>query len=66
MPGVCTPVCVSDHHIEGSSSERDCQVAETIGPLTVLPDEETDISLYGGIDLHANNRVVVGLNDRSM
>src|SRR5215831_10735551 len=29
------------------------------------PDEETEMSLYGGIDLHANNSVVVLLNDQN-
>jgi hypothetical protein len=28
------------------------------------PDEETEMPLYGGIDLHANNSVVVLLNDQ--
>jgi hypothetical protein len=28
------------------------------------PIEETEMSLYGGIDLHANNSVVVLLNEQ--
>jgi transposase len=28
------------------------------------PDEETEMPLYGGIDLHANNSVVVLLNEQ--
>jgi hypothetical protein len=31
---------------------------------TTEPDEETAMSLYGGIDLHANNRVIVLLNEQ--
>src|SRR5216683_4731412 len=31
---------------------------------TTEPDEETEMSLYGGIDLHSTNSVVVLLNDR--
>jgi transposase len=31
---------------------------------TTEPDEETEMSLYGGIDLHANNSVIVLLNEQ--
>src|SRR5215471_11595090 len=31
---------------------------------TTEPDEETEMSLYGGIDLHANNSVIVLINEQ--
>jgi len=31
---------------------------------TTEPDEETAMALYGGIDLHANNSVIVLLNEQ--
>jgi hypothetical protein len=35
-----------------------------MGQPTTAPDEETEMPLYGGIDLHANNSVIVLLNEQ--
>ena len=41
-------------------------LCDTFGHMTTdgKPDEETDMPLYGGSDLHAHDRVVVLLNDQ--
>jgi hypothetical protein len=49
----------SDHHREGSSTERDRWGVDAMGPPTASPDEETERPLYGGIDLRATKRVIV-------
>ena len=53
-----------DNHIEGSSSERYRWVVDAMRQPTTEPDEETEMPLYGGIDLHANNSVIVLLNEQ--
>jgi hypothetical protein len=53
-----------DNHLEGSSIERYSKVVEAVNNLWHNPIEETEMSLYGGIDLHANNSVVVLLNEQ--
>jgi hypothetical protein len=53
-----------DNHLEGSAIERYSQVVEAVNNLGHNPIEETEMSLYGGIDLHANNRVVVLRNEQ--
>jgi hypothetical protein len=50
--------------VEGSSTERDRWGVYAMGPPTPEPDEETEMPLYGGIDLHANKSVVVLLNEQ--
>ena len=53
-----------DNHLEGSSIERYSEVVEAVNNLWHNPIEETAMALYGGIDLHANNSVVVILNEQ--
>jgi hypothetical protein len=53
-----------DNHIEGSSIERYSKVVKAMNDLQHNPIEETEMPLYGGIDLHANNSVVVLLNEQ--
>ncbi len=52
-----------DNHREGSSIERYREVGKSDQPMA-YPGEESAILLYGGIDLHANNSVVVWLNEQ--
>ena len=53
-----------DNHLEGSAIERYSKVVEAVNTLQHNPLEETAMSLYGGIDLHANNSVIVLLNEQ--
>jgi hypothetical protein len=54
-----------DNHLEGASIERYSEVAEAMNNLQHHSIEETEMPLYGGIDLHANNRVVVLLDEQA-
>jgi hypothetical protein len=54
-----------DNHLEGSSIKRYSEVAEVMSNLTVSPRlRRQEMPLYGGIALHANNRVVVILDEQ--
>jgi hypothetical protein len=54
-----------DNHLEGSSIERYSRVAEAMSNLRYHPQlRGQEMALYGGIALHANNSVVVLLNEQ--
>ena len=48
-----------DNHLEGSSIRLYSVVSCATRHVHRQPNEEAQMALYGGIDLHANNRVVV-------
>ena len=61
MAGTVRPL---ERGLEGSSIEHYSEVVEAMHNLRHNPIEETEMPLYGGIDLHANNSVVVLLDEQ--
>jgi hypothetical protein len=53
-----------DNHLEGSSIKRYSEVAEAMTTYGITRLRRQEMPLYGGIDLHANNSVVVLLNEQ--
>ena len=53
-----------DNHLEVSSIWRYSEVFVPEATPNQQPNEETGMPLYGGIDLHAHNSVVVLLDDQ--
>jgi transposase len=53
-----------DNHLEGSSLRLYSVVSCAKRNLNRQPNEEIGMTLYGGIDLHANNSVVVLLDEQ--
>src|SRR5262245_55842565 len=53
-----------DNHLEGSSSKRYSEVVQAMNNRQHNPIEELEMPLYSGIDLHANNSVIVLLNEQ--
>jgi hypothetical protein len=53
-----------DNHLEGSSIRLYSVVSCAKRNVNRQPNEETQMALYVGIDLHANNSVVVVLDEQ--
>ena len=54
--------CDSDNHLAGSSTER-LQFGSEVTPKLSAQKRRPTLKLYGGIDLHSNNSVVVLLDE---